>query len=302
VRLQKPKALKASDPVCVVAPAGPFERAAFDAGLDVLLSRYQITYDDGLFQQHRYLAGDDSRRSEELKAALTSSLGSAVFCARGGYGAMRLLTGLRFRDYAPKFLVGFSDITALHMAAQAAGWVSIHGPVLTQLGTQPAAVVSRLFHLLESEQPAAPLTGATTLVPGAAEGILVGGNLSVFTRLIGTPFMPRLEGALLLLEDVGERPYRLDRMWTHLRLAGVFKQVRGIALGDFTGCEEKGASYSARDVLRSLAEETGLPCAIGFPIGHGAINHPVPMGCLSRLDATAGKLEFLEAAASGEVS
>ena len=113
---------------------------------------------------------------------------------------------------------------------------------------------------------------------------------------MGTPCMPDLEGAVLLLEDQGERPYRLDRMWTHLELAGVFARVRGIVLGTFTACEEAGAAYSSTDVLRELAQATGLPCAAGFPIGHGAVNEPVPLGVRVRLDADALSLTFLESA------
>lgn len=197
-----------------------------------------------------------------------------------------------------KPIVGFSDITALHQWQQCHGRISIHGPVLTQLGRLGRATSERLFSLLESSTPAEPLHGTATFVEGTAEGPLLGGNLSVFTRLLGTPFMPNLDGAVLLLEDVGERPYRLDRMWTHLELAGVFRKVRGIALGSFTQCEERGESYTGEEVLRELAVATGLPCVAGFPIGHGDINEPVPLGVRVRLDGAAGRLTFLESAVS----
>jgi len=213
---------------------------------------------------------------------------------------MRLLPKLRCRPDKP--IIGFSDITALHQWQQCHGRVSIHGPVLTQLGRFGLAAGPRLFSLLESTSPAAPLRAADTWVEGSAEGPLLGGNLSVFTRLLGTPYMPELEGAILMLEDVGERPYRLDRMWTHLQLAGVFQKVRGIALGTFTHCEERDADYSSQDVLRELAVATGVPCAAGFPIGHGDVNEPVPLGVRVHLDATAGRLTFLEAAMSEEGS
>jgi muramoyltetrapeptide carboxypeptidase len=175
--------------------------------------------------------------------------------------------------------------------------VRIHGPNLTQLSRLDPAAHERLFTLLESDAPAAELTGTETFVEGVAEGPLLGGNLSVLSRLLGTPFLASLEGAILLLEDVGERPYRLDRMWTHLSLAGVFRRVRGIVLGEFTGCEEKDAEYSSADVLRELAAATGLPCAAGFPIGHGERNEPVPLGVRVRLDAGNRRLSFLECAA-----
>ena len=280
----------------MVAPSGSFDRSSFDAGLAVLAQRYRPVFIAGIFETERYLAGSDARRLAELTSALSDRNVRGIFCARGGYGAMRLLPQLSFAALAPKPLVGFSDITALHLALHSAGWVTFHGPVVTQLGRQSKDTVARLFQLLEGSEPAPPLERATTLVAGQVEGPLLGGNLSVLTRLIGTPYFPSLKGAVLLLEDVGERPYRLDRMWTHLRLAGVFQQVVGIALGDFTTCVEKDAGYTSGDVLRSLAEETGLPCAIGFPIGHGDTNTAVPLGPRVRLDATRGTLEFLEAA------
>lgn len=294
--MRKPWPLRLGDRVAVVAPAGSFDRPSFDAGLKLLAQRYQPVYDEGIFEQDRYLAGSDARRLAELAAVLADPRLRGVFCARGGYGVMRLLPRISFAAIQPKPVVGFSDITALHLSLQATGWVSFHGPVLTQLGRQSKDVADRLFQVLESSEPAPPLTGASTLVKGSAEGPLLGGNLSVLTRLLGTPYMPSLKGAVLMLEDIAERPYRLDRMWTHLRLAGVLQQVVGIALGDFTGCEEKDASYTGAEVLRSLADEIGLPCAAGFPVGHGEKNMTVPLGARVRLDATRGRLEFLEPA------
>jgi muramoyltetrapeptide carboxypeptidase len=197
-----------------------------------------------------------------------------------------------------KPLVGFSDITALHLWLQAAGRISVHGPVLTQLGRLEPAAAERLFALLESTRPPPPLRGMECYVAGVAEGPLLGGNLSVLTRMLGTAFMPALDGAVLLLEDQGERPYRLDRMWTHLQLAGAFARVRGIVLGSFTACEEPNAPYGSAEVLRELAQATRLPCAAGFPIGHGTDNEAVPLGARVRLDASAGTLTFLEPAAT----
>jgi muramoyltetrapeptide carboxypeptidase len=296
-QFQPPPALRPGDPVAVIAPASGFERASFEAGLQLINTRYRAVHGPGIFAKHRYLAGDDSRRLAELSAALTDPQVRAVFCARGGYGATRLLMRLKNAAVpgAPKALVGFSDITALHLWLQAAGRISVHGPVLTQLGRLPQATLERLFTLLEGG-PTTALAGTASYVGGVAEGPLIGGNLSVFTRLLGTPYMPALEGAILLLEDQGERPYRLDRMWTHLQLAGVFERVRGIALGTFTGCEEQGAPYESADVLRELAQATALPCAAGFPIGHGDANEPVPLGARVRLDAERCSLTVLEPA------
>lgn len=282
--------------MAIVAPAGSFDRESFDAGLRILRERYTPVFDDSIFSRWRYLAGSDQRRLRELNGALADDQTRAIFCARGGYGVMRLLRQLDLRSSGAKALIGFSDITALHLAMQAAGRVTIHGPVVTQLARQSRPALDRLFALLESTEPMASFRSATPLVPGIAEGPLIGGNLSVLSRLVGTPFLPPLRGAVLLLEDVGERPYRLDRMWTHLALAGVFEQVAGVALGDFSLCEEKDSDYDSSAVLRSLAEESGLPCAMGFSIGHCETNFPVPLGCRVRLDAARGRLDFLEPA------
>jgi muramoyltetrapeptide carboxypeptidase len=297
-RFQPPPALHRGDRVAVVAPASGFDRASFDAGLTLIGERYRPSHGPGLFERHRYLAGDDARRLAELTAALADPQVRGLFCARGGYGATRLLRHLAAQPPPgpPKPLVGFSDITALHLWLQAHGRVSIHGPVLTQLPRLAEATRLRLFDLLESDAPAPALRGSDCYVGGVAEGPLLGGNLSVLSRVLATRCMPDLEGAVLLLEDQGERPYRLDRMWTHLELAGVFARVRGIVLGTFTACEEPGAAYSSTEVLRELAQATGLPCAAGFPIGHGTVNEPVPLGVRVRLDADAVSLTFLESA------
>ncbi len=302
-RFVKPRALAPGDRVAVVAPAGPFDRESLDAGLRILAGRYDVAWDRGLLSRVRYLAGDDDRRGGELAAALADPRIHGIVAARGGYGSMRILPrvwpiagGAPSSPGPAKLLVGFSDITALHAALQACGRVSVHGPVVTQLATQPSTVLERFFAILEDGvAPPAPISG-TPIVGGVSEGPLLGGNLSILTRLLGTPWLPDLTGAVLLLEDVGERPYRIDRMWTHLRLAGVFERVAGLALGDFTDCEEPGGEFTLRDVLWSLAGETGLPCVGGLPIGHDAVNVPVALGTRARLDGGAGTLSFLEPA------
>jgi muramoyltetrapeptide carboxypeptidase len=289
VSLLTPPPLRPGDRVAVVAPSGPFDRPSFDKGLEVLARRYQPVFTDRLFETHRYLAGTDASRGSELQQALADDTIRAVFAARGGYGAMRLLPSLRFTT--PKLLVGFSDVTALHLAAQQHGWRSLHAPVLTQLGKQPAEVVERLFALLEG-QPVAAVAGLRTVTAGVARGPLIGGNLSVLSRLIGTPWMPDLRGAVLLLEDVGERPYRLDRMWTHLQLAGLLEGLHGVVFGEFTGCDEKEEGFTSADVLDESARALGVPCAAGFRIGHGEVNQPVMLGAPVRLDSSARTLSF----------
>ncbi len=292
--MARPAALHPGDRVSVIAPASSFDRPAFERGLALLATRYQPVVRPDIYESRRYLAGGDDRRLAELSEALSDPTTSAIFCARGGYGVTRLLSRLQLPRRA-KPLIGFSDITALHGLAQSRGRVSVHGPVLTQLGRLGEAVANELFELLETPSARVELRGEPQ-VPGVAEGRVVGGNLSVLTRLLGTPYLPPLEGAILFLEDVGERPYRLDRMWQHLALAGAFEKVKGIALGEFVECEEKGGKWTAAEILRELAEETGLPCVAELPVGHGDRNRPLPLGARARLDGAEGTLRFLEGA------
>lgn len=291
----RPPPLRPGDRIAVVSPSSPVDRELLGRGVARLAERYTPILDGHLFDVDRYLAGPDTVRAEALRTALGDPDTRAVFCARGGSGAGRLLPLLELVSQPPKLLVGCSDVTVLHAALQSHRRTSVHGPVVTQVADQPPLVLEQLFELLEGGVPS-PLTGATPLVAGIAEGPLLGGNLAVLTTLLGTSWLPDLRGAVLLLEDDGEQPYRLDRLWTHLRNAGVLAGLAGIALGDFTNCERRGAEFTARDVLRSLAEETRLPCAVGFPVGHGPVNMPLSLGTRVRLDAEAGTLTPLETA------
>jgi muramoyltetrapeptide carboxypeptidase len=291
----RPPPLRPGDRIAIVSPSSPVNPELLGEGVARLAERYRPVLDEHALDAQRYLAGPDAVRAAALRAALGDTDTRAVFCARGGSGAGRLLPLLDWGSLPRKLLVGCSDITVLHGALQATGRTSIHGPVVTQTATQPQGVMEELFHLLEGGTPA-PLTGATPLVEGVAEGPLLGGNLAVLVSLLGTAWFPDTRGAVLLLEDDGEQPYRLDRLWTHLRNAGVLAGLAGLALGDFTNCERPGADFSVRDVLRTLAEESQLPCAVGFQVGHGQINRPLSLGTRVRLDAGKGTLLPLEAA------
>ena len=262
-----------------------------------LAERYELAPSPSLFERRWYLAGTDDVRTAAVVDAFSDPGNRAVVCARGGSGAARLLPRIEFGRLPLKPLVGFSDNVALHCALQATGRISIHGPVVTQLADQPPWVSERLFALLEGRVPD-PLEGRP-LVPGVVEGPLIGGDLTVFTTLLGTRWMPETNGAILLIEEVGEPPYRIDRAWTHLRNAGVFSRIAGIALGQFVDCEPADRRYephTCREVLAALANEVGLPCIGDLPIGHGDVNAPVALGARHRLDAHEGTLQPLEAA------
>ena len=300
----RPPRLRPGDVIRVVAPSGPVPREGFARGIERLGARYSIRHDEGLFARDGFLAGPDERRLDELRDALHDPEARAVVMARGGYGLGRLLPFLdpAWLHARPVPLVGFSDGTALLAYAQRAGVVAVHGPVVTQLGGLPDDDQAALFRLLEEPSPGLLLKDLEGVVPGRAQGPLVGGNLEVFSRLLGTPFMPDVEGAILLLEDLGERPYRIDRLLTHLDSAGVFSAVAGVVVGDFSGCVEPEATRASQPTAVEVIEERlsrlAIPVAIGAPVGHGTRNVALPHGAMVELDARFGTLHAVEGAVS----
>lgn len=292
-----PPPLRRGDAVRVVAPSSPFDGDAFERGLEVLSGRLGLRprMRADVRARRAYLAGDDARRIEEWREAVADPDVQAIFCARGGYGSLRILGSI---DPAPllerpKIFVGFSDVDAIHAVLNRAGLATVHGPVVTQLGRAPEAAVAHLEALLhgtapragawDAPAPGAGLAGARTIRPGRASGPLLGGTLAILAHLCGTPFAPRLDGALLFFEDVGEKPYRIDRYLTQLRLSGALSGVAGIAVGHLTGCDDAGVL--AADVAREAALALGVPAAEGFSAGHEDANFAVPLGARATLVA-----------------
>jgi muramoyltetrapeptide carboxypeptidase len=209
----------------------------------------------------------------------------AIFCARGGYGSMRLLDRIHYdliREN-PKILVGYSDITALLMAVcRMTGLVSIHGPMVGEFSSGRPGNWEGLLELLSSsESMALNLTEGSGLVPGKATGILLGGNLSLICHLMGTPFLPPLDGCILFFEEKGESLYKIDRMLTHLKLTGRLKGIAGIVAGQFEGCDDRAA---LEQLLFDRLSDLNIPLATGLPVGHGRENRAVPLGVQAELD------------------
>lgn len=267
-----------------------------------------------LFDREGYLAGSDAARAADLNAMFADDGVDAIWCVRGGYGASRILPAL---DYAlmqrkPKALIGYSDITALHMAIQRhAGLVTFHGPVAWRAFTP--YTLGELKRVLWTPEAPARLAApprferregqvdwdnrVTTLVPGKARGRLLGGNLCLLAHLCGTPYFPDLRGAILFLEDVEEAYYRIDRMLTQLWLSGALAGVAGVAFGKFTNCEPSPFFLQNRpleDILGERVRALGVPAVSGLMVGHVDDQTTLPVGCLAELDADAGTLTLLE--------
>lgn len=292
-----PFPLREGDVISVVAPSGPFFEDRFQRGLDILSSLgFKVLLPEGLRARQDFLAGGDEHRLEVLTRALLDPGSQAVMAARGGYGAMRLLPGLTgvWPRAAGKALIGFSDLTALHLARLAAGGpVGYHAPVITSLGdTNEAALAVFKMALLRAETSEIVFDGGLVLYPGRAQGPVLGGNLTILSHLLATPYLPSLDGAILVLEDVGETPYKLDRLLTAIWLSGKAERLSGLAFGAFTDC---GAEKNVAKVLDDFARRLKKPTVAGLLFGHQPANHLLPLGARAELSAgpgDSGRLAF----------
>lgn len=268
--------------LAVVAPCGVFDPVRFEAGLAVARSRgHEVVPFPGLRTPWRYLAAPDSTRRAHLVEALTAPGWDGVWIARGGYGLTRLIAELPLDRIDDRLVIGFSDVTAL-FAALPSRARCLHAPMPHSLPVSDDDSVERLFLALAGEPPA-PLVGETW-VSGTAEGPLVVGNLTLFAALCGTRFQPQWRGRIVVLEEIGEAPYRIDRLLTQLRMAGALDGVAGIGFGDFQGCEPPaGADYALRDVLVEGVAALGVPVVGNLPVGHGRRNAALPWGRTARL-------------------
>lgn len=301
---RKPRPVLPQSQVAVIAPSGPVPQNRFLPGLACLSQRYRVAHSDGLLSESGFLAGDDGRRLAELRWALSDPLMAAVFCARGGHGALRLvpwLAPLGPDDLPCKPFVGFSDATVLHAFLGLQKRVTIHGPGVTQLAELSWTDRAALWSLLEQDTPPGPCSFLQTFASRSLRvtGRLLGGNLEMLSRLCGTPLFRLFADSgkiVLLLEEVTEAPYRIDRALSQLRLAGAFQHVVAVVVGDFVRCEGPPTHPTATEVLVEHFVRLGIPLFLGLPLGHGKNNLAVPLGVAVSIDTRRGQLEFLEAA------
>lgn len=290
--LLRPRRLRLGDLVSVPAPSGPMAPEALRRGVEVLESwglrvRVMPHALDRSAGELGYLAGTDADRAADFTAAWLDPDVAAVVAARGGYGAHRMIDLIDWRrlaEAAPKILVGFSDVTALHQAvASRLGLVTLHGHVATSLGAAEPASAAAMRALLFSPEAVDLLdrSSAVRVVPGTATGVLVGGNLAVLAADVGAPHSRTARGGIVLLEDVAESPYRIDRLVTQLLRSGWFDGVRGVVAGAFTRC---GAPGAAEAVLRDRLAPLGVPMVTGVDVGHTPTSGSIPLGMRATLD------------------
>jgi muramoyltetrapeptide carboxypeptidase len=309
----KPPALRPGDTVGIVAPASNVRPELLEAGCAALRDLgYKPFYLDSIFERDLYFAGSATRRARELEEMFVREEVRAIVCARGGYGSNYLLDILDLKKIKahPKIFVGYSDLTALlTYFADATGLITFHGPMVAKDFAHAAGVDRNSWEsaLNGSSEWAIGLdSDVKSLVAGSGEGILYGGCLSILVASLGTPYEIHTEGTILFIEDIAAKPYQIDRMLMHLKLAGKLVDVRGIIFGEMLDCEQnKDQSYTLADVLLRVVGDLGVPVAYGLRSGHvSGRNVTLPFGVHASLDVTARgmNLKILEAATTAAVS
>lgn len=299
-RAVKPKVLRPGDRVRVVSPGSTPDAALVARGIEILRG-WGLVVETGrhVFDRYGYLAGNDADRAADLNAAFADPGVRGVFASRGGYGTQRIIDRLDLRAARrrPKVVVGFSDITSLQGRLwHAARLVTVHGPMVNwsdgRLGPESIESLRRAVMTTEpavlTRDPAE--TAAPVLVPGRARGPLLGGNLTLIHSAIGAGDYPPLRGAIFFFEEVGEAPYRIDRMLTHLRRVGALRGVRGIVIGQITDSVANPGEWDAVGVLKDRLGDLGVPVLGGLRLGHGKGQLTIPLGAQATIDAKAGTL------------
>ena len=315
VQTAKPDRLRAGATVGLVTPASNVpENEDLLAAMDLVRSLgFEAKAAPNLRRRKQYLAGSDQQRADDLNGMFADDEVDAIFCVRGGYGSGRLLRDLDYQTIAnnPKILMGYSDITAILNAIHVkTGMVTYHGPIagdnfssytyeqFQRILMEPRQVTRLAEPPAFEQQPGVVEreNRLTPIVPGRAEGKLIGGNLSLLVTLLGTPYEPDFDGAILFMEDVSEPPYSVDRMLTHLWLTGHLERTAGIVFGKFTDDDYDSNTLSMEQVLRERCEPLGIPTLRGAMIGHVEDQTVVPIGVNARLDVDEGTLTLQEPA------
>jgi len=302
--LKLPK-LKHGDVIGIVAPSSPPRtQEAVEQGISYLEKLgYRVEISSNVFSRYGYLAGADEIRANELNAMFANKNVKAIFVARGGYGLHRILSKINFSliKRNPKIVVGYSDVTALQLALwKKCNLVSLSAPLVVEFKEKLTGEKEELFWSLLTSSKRSNFSYAITTNPvkqtvKKIKGMLLGGNLSLISALCGTKYLPSFKNALLFCEDVGEEPYRVDRMLQHLKLANGFKQTSGIVLGDFSSCERKNEiSLSLQQVFSDTFANMNVPIISGLQYGHIKETYSIPIGIQAEIDAKKNKMRLME--------
>lgn len=305
----KPKALKKGDTIGLIAPSSPVGEKKAQNCIDWVKSMgYGVKWGESIFGGRGYLSGSDELRTHDINMMFLDEEVDAIFCIRGGYGTMRLLDGIDYEMIRknPKIFIGFSDITALHTAFfQKADLITFHGPMVAGYAKKGLDSLSRDYmdRALMKAEPLGDIINPPEIPikaynGGCAAGKVVGGNLSLLSDTMGTPYEIDAKGKILLIEEVEERPYKIDRMLQHLKLGGKFMDAAGIVIGDWADCtpEEGKVSLTIDEIIEDIVVPCGKPILSGYKIGHCTPNITMPIGAEARIDCDNIRFTITEAA------
>ncbi|MCR9132068.1 MAG: LD-carboxypeptidase [bacterium] len=298
-----PKALPKNATLGLVAPASPiYSKTEFDQMLvDLTDLGYYLVLGNHVDDRYGYLAGKDEDRVEDLHQMFSNPAIDGILCIRGGYGSNRILELIDFDLIAanPKPFIGFSDITSLHMAIyKNTGLITFHGPV--GKSSWPEYTRNSWVDVLHDAKnplykiPSEQEDAAYTINSGKSTGILLGGNLTVLTSLLGSDYLPSFDNAILFLEDVGEDIYRVDRMFSQLKLSGILNKINGLVFGKCTNCDESANGLSLQQVFDDYLLDLEIPAFYGAMISHEELNLTIPVGVQATIDGDAKTIELLE--------
>ncbi len=286
-------ALKPNDRIGICAPSARFDSERFNQGVHVLTDLgFKVHIPDEIFFHNRYLSGSDADRAMVVNRLFSDPKIDAVICARGGFGAMKILDLIDWDMIKrhPKLFIGYSDITALLLPLiDLAGISVIHGPNVVSLATAQQETLDSFYQVITGTRLSLDLKDSRILTAGRCTGRLKGGNLSTISHLIGTVYQPDFTGSVVFIEDIGEPVYKIDRMLTQLTMAGVFHGIKGVIIGSFEDCD------TDTDLLEVIHEHLccqGVPVIFGLPCGHGPTNLSLPMGRMVVMDTARSRLSW----------
>ncbi len=283
--MKKEYFLKTGDTIGVCAPSARFDLPKFNAGVKVLKGLgYKVKIPEEIFEKKRYLAGDDILRADVINELFSDPDVDGIICARGGFGAMRLLDHLNWdliREN-PKLFIGFSDITAILLSIMdKTNKPVVHGPTVVSIAKAQNKTLESFQRTIQGCFDEIKIVNGRVLKPGKGRGVFKGGNISTISHLLGTRFQPGFKNAVLFLEDIGEPAYKIDRMLSQLKMAGMFKEIAGVITGSFEKCDN--GEY-IEEILLEIFQEYDIPIITGLDAGHGDINLSLSMGMNIEID------------------
>ncbi len=291
--MKRSNTLKLGDTLGICAPSARFDSEKLNTGIQVIEKKgFKVKVPSEIFEKKRYLAGDDTLRADVVNRLFSDPEVNGIICARGGFGAMRIL---QFLDWElikqnPKPFIGYSDSTAILLSIiNRTRHSVIHGPNVVSFASAPEETIDSFFKLLL--EPVEPITikHSKIIKPGECEGILMGGNMATISHLLGTEFQPDFAGSILFLEDIGEPAYKIDRMLTQMKMAGIFERLQGVITGSFEACENE--AY-IDEILSETFEEFDIPVLSGLAAGHGQVNLSLKMGDIIKMNTALNRISW----------